>query len=190
MDSTDLFARRARDGDENSLVRLYERLAPALYAWARLRLRHLNSAIEAEDVVQEVWFRTLSAFPRFEDREKSGFRSWIFGIAARVFVELMRKRGRNPARLESQEGGDVPAEVTSITQALKRRETVTAMIDRIDELAPEDRRLFIHRGLEGQSAATVAKLLGIGTEAVHKRWQRLRETLASEAAWRELVDDD
>lgn len=190
MDETDLNADRARGGDETSLVRLYERLAPALHAWARLRLGRAGNEFEADDLVQEVWVRALKAFPGFEIRRSGSFRAWIFTIAANAYVESMRRRGRTPSAMAVAGGTEVPAEVTSITQALKRRETLARLIDRVRGLGAEDRRLFIHRGLEGMTATEVATTLGITAEAAHKRWQRLKDQLAEDPAWRELVDED
>ena len=71
-------ARAAKAGDEQRFAELYERLAPALYTWASLRIRPaMRGSIDPQDVVQEVWCRAWKGFGRFDPQE-TPFRSWVF----------------------------------------------------------------------------------------------------------------
>ena len=59
-DQTHADAQGARDGSEEAFVRLFERISPALEAWARIRVRGvLARHADAADLVQEVWWRAL-----------------------------------------------------------------------------------------------------------------------------------
>lgn len=189
MEDTDFHADRAREGDATGFSTLYGRLAPALYAWARFRLHGpMRAAVDAEDIVQEVWWRALEAFPGFQPRGPGAFRAWIFSIATNVFRELARRRSpsRN-ARVETLPP-DLSAEITSITRNLARNDEATRLIDDLSRLDDDDRRLVLHCGLEGLTARDAAPLLGISAEAVKKRWQRLRVTLADRPAWAALLE--
>ncbi|MCB9833066.1 MAG: sigma-70 family RNA polymerase sigma factor [Planctomycetes bacterium] len=190
MDTTEFQVQDARDGGGESLNRLYERLAPALFAWARLRLRSAPGGYGPEDLMQEVWLRALAAFDRFEARGAGSFRAWMFRIASNVYLEVMRRRGSSGPTPEHESEGlsQVPAEITSITAGLRRSESIDRLVERINSLEQEDRRLFIHRGLEGKTAAETAEILGLGEEAVHKRWQRLRTKLRDDPVFIDLVD--
>lgn len=179
-------ARRAHAGEPGPFEELYARLAPALYAWASLRLpRTLRAFVSPEDIVQEVWCRTTERFATF-DPARGEFRSWLFGFAYRVLREAMRSALRLQ-RASAPDGSrvfrleELPDQITSLTRRVARAEDVRALLLRIDELAlpPEERELLLLRGLEGLPHEEIAAQLGIQPAAARKRWERLRERLAS-----------
>jgi RNA polymerase sigma-70 factor, ECF subfamily len=72
--------------DERAFRALYARHAPALYALALHLLGDRRQ--DAEDVVQEMWIRALSALPGFAWH--SSLRSWLSGILLNCCRELWR----------------------------------------------------------------------------------------------------
>lgn len=193
-EETRLDAAAARDGSEEAFVRLFDRISPALEAWARVRVR--GSAlrhVEPSDVVQEVWWRAHRRIAQF-DENKANFRSWIFGIAINVLRESMRRRSaRGPDELHDRVpiddlGHELRAQWTSITKKARRSEGVNALADFVGSLEEIEQKLFVHCGLEEMSQADTALLVGLSENAVQKRWARLRERLAEQPRWREFVD--
>jgi RNA polymerase sigma factor (sigma-70 family) len=181
---TQSLAREARGGASGKLGDLYSRVLPALYAWARLRIRpEYRRVLSAEDLVQEVWLRAAEAFASF-DAARVSFRPWIFTVAKNVLFEVQRKaykatRERTPegstARHEALK--EVPAEVTSLTQRVERDEGVRIFLDRVAELDDDDRKTLIHCGLEELSLREAAERLDVSRDAIAKRWQRLRDRI-------------
>ncbi len=158
----------------------YAGAAPALYAWARLRVKPaLRKRLDPEDLVQEVCCRAYQGFDRF-DPARGPFRGWLFGIGNRVLQGLLLELGRDP-RAASQRGpgpGDdalaaVPDEATSISRRAARDERLAAFCEWVDGFDPDERGILVHRGLERRSHEEVAALLGLSEEVVKKRWQRL-----------------
>jgi len=171
-------------GDSRSFSELYERLAPALHAWASLRIAPVHrGSLDPDDVVQEVWWRALDAFATYDAR-KGDFRAWIFQIANRVLLNALRSlrvRGLAAAagarpRQESLDE-DLAAQATSISQKAARSECTKQILQEVEKLDPDDRALFAYCALEGMPVSKAACLLGIGLEAAFKRWQRLRGRL-------------
>jgi RNA polymerase sigma factor (sigma-70 family) len=156
---------------------LYEALAPSLYAWARLRTGSM--ALDPDDLLQEVWIRALQSGSGF-DPEKGSFRAWVFGIAKHVYLEALRKR---PARRDlSQVSGSGalslwPDIATSIRSRMARDESVDRLVEHVASIDELDRKVLIHCGLEDMPCSLAAVRLGLGVEAVTKRWQRLRAKL-------------
>jgi RNA polymerase sigma factor (sigma-70 family) len=198
-EDTARLARAARDGAAQGdggepFAVLYERIAPALYTWADIRIRPgMRVWLEPGDLVQEVWCRALRVFPDF-DAERLSFRFWIFRIAKNVLLEALRKagapaaRGQNPGtttRLIAL--SQVPDEVTGISRRLSRQEELVRFRDWVKGLERTDRELLVHHGLEGLSHAQVAERLELETEAVAKRWQRLRSKLEQQVLPREVL---
>jgi RNA polymerase sigma-70 factor (ECF subfamily) len=175
-----------RAGGREGFAALYERMAPPLHAWARLRIRgSLGRFVEPEDLVQEVWWRAMDAFPRF-DGEQTSFRAWLFRIATNVLLEMNRKRRpRSPALPEGRADRmrslppELAVQATSIGRDLRVRESVNELVRLIRELDQDSQRILMHCGLEGLTARETATLVGKSPEAVAKSWQRLRDRLES-----------
>jgi len=182
VDSVDTrsLALRARDGELHGFRDLYERIAPSLYAWAKIRSKpDQGLALEPEDLLQEVWLRAYEHLGDF-DATQASFRSWIFGIAKNVAYETWRRRASAPAQASpSTEAAldEWPSVSTSVRTRMVRDESVVRFMEYLDAFDPVDRMLLVHCGMEDVSSHVAATRLGMGREAVIKRWKRLRERL-------------
>ncbi len=184
------------DGPPRGFEPAFQRVAPALQAWAELRIRpSLRTHFEPQDLVQEVWLRGSAAFAR-HDENRTSFRAWIFRIGKNVLLEAARaeRAGRASAATWSPTTKwnalqEVPQSVTSFTQRLAQDESVRAFVAHVSELDETDRMILIHCGLEEESCASAATKLALGAEAVSKRWQRLRANLRERTWARALLPD-
>ena len=190
-------AKAAKDGQEEQFEKLYERVAPSLFSWARLRIPPaVRPFLDEQDVVQEVWIRAVEIIDRY-DPEKVNFRAWIFRVAKNVLLEAMRKLRADP-RLR-MEGGpstrlfviqNCPDNVTLMSARMRRDERIKIFTGYVEELGSPDREILVHCGLEGLKAQEVADRIDLSREAVIKRWQRLRETLRSNGLLKGIVIDE
>ncbi len=191
---TQRLAREAHAGDSARFTELYERIAPALYAWASIRIRPaMRGALDPEDVVQEVWSRAWKAFPGF-DPETASFRLWVFRIGKNVMLEGFRKiqRGRGEAgpttRLFQMNNVEDPA--SAISQRVARHEGIQKLLGWVEGLEEEERQLFVHCGLEGLSYTEVGERMKLQKDTVAKRWQHLRTRVAQFGVPRDLVAEE
>ncbi len=162
-----------RRGD---FAHLFEREAPAIYAWAARQLSRGERAL-AEDLVQTVWLKALNKFDHFEGPQ-TGFRNWVFAIATRTRRELLRELARGGGRggVSSRGGFDpdhLQAEATSISSRLARDEQLQLFLDRVAELPAPDQELLELRGYEGLPWSEVAEELQASPEALRQRYSRL-----------------
>lgn len=170
----------AASGDSLDVEVLYREHAAALYAWACLRLEaRMRIVATPEDLTQEIWLRATRLWAARDDQSGPP-RAWLFTIAKHVLYEVQRvSRGRDglpvggTTKLLAME--QLPVEVTSLTQRLSRDDALRAFLDRAAALDEEERSLLIHVGLEAMPQADVAVRMGLGYEALAKRWQRLRD---------------
>jgi RNA polymerase sigma factor (sigma-70 family) len=191
---TERLALAAARGEAPPFALLYERIAPALYTWADLRIRpSLRAWVEPGDIVQEVWCRALEHIERF-DQERTSFRYWVFRVAKNVLLEATRKAGKHgpgapapgsTARQRTLDG--VPDSISGVSHRLSRDESLQRFHEWIRELDEADRELLLHHGLEGMTHAQVSVRLQIGEEAATKRWQRLRHKIEQQAIPKELL---
>lgn len=180
----------------DDLGKLYPPLAPALLAWASLRLGPaLRRRVTPEDLAQEVWLRAVEIFESF-DPAATSFRAWLFAVGKRVLLEVQRRalrhRGEHGAdgsstRLLALQ--DVPLEITSLTRRVSRDEQVQRFVARLDELGDRDRMTAIYCGLEAMPIGEAAERLGEAYDTTAKRWQRLRARMRTWAGSLDVVSD-
>ena len=187
---TEALAGQASDDPTAAFQRLYERIAPSLVAWAGMRIpAPLQARLEPEEVAQEVWARAMAKISTF-DPDRSPFRAWIFRIAGLVLLESFRRLGgSSTGTAGASDGGlgQIPGDVTSVCQAAARKENVRTLLDLTATLNDEERRLLLHRGLEGLPHDEVATILGVDPQTAMKRWQRLRTRLGDSVDLTDLL---
>lgn len=195
-EDTDLHASAAREGDAEAFAKLYDRLMPAIFVWAKFRIHGpMKRFVEPEDIVQEVWWRALDGFSRYDRAKGASFRTWVFRIATNVFREAMRRRPE--ARLAaagaewSVRRQSLPPELsdqlTSITTRLVRREEVARLASLLGSLARDEQKLVVRCGLEGMPVADLAAEFEVTPKALQKRWERLRSRVSEDPVCRELL---
>ena len=175
--------------DRSAFTALFQREAPVLYAWAASRLRRNERAL-AEDLVQEVWLRALNLFGSFEGTE-AGFRNWLFGIAQRARLELMRQLARSSGGGGASGVRDpdrIPAEITSISSRLARDEELQIFLDRASRLPADELELLELRGFQELAWDEVARDLGLTSEVARQRYSRLLARLREEGVPRWLEE--
>jgi RNA polymerase sigma-70 factor (ECF subfamily) len=159
----DLLARlRARDPAD--LAELYDRFAPALYAYIYRRVgeRHL-----AEDLTADVFVRALDALQR--DRFAAvSLQAWLYRLAHNRVVDHYRSSQRAPlAPLDEAlpSPDDVP-------EAVHRRRDQAWMHAALQRLTPDQQQIIALRFGEGLSAAAIAAVLGKSEEAIRAMQHR------------------
>ena len=190
---TESLVRSFQGGTEQAFLPLYERLAPALYAWAVLRAPR---GVDPADLLGETWLRAVRSVRDF-DAGRASFRAWLFGIAKKVLLHELRARARRETVAErtgaasrAAHGGleGVPASVTSLSLRFGREESMARFLARVKELTREERELVLYCGLEGSSCREAATRMGLSEEATLKRWQRLRAELRASSWAVELLE--
>lgn len=168
-----------------SFSQRFTEIAPAVHAWACLRIPPgLRVHIEPEDLLQEVWYRGMRFYDRY-DPATTPFRGWIFRIAGSVLLEgfrWLRSRGQVIRDAITDAPGfhiqEVPDEGTTVSRQVARDEELRACAAwLIATLNDEEKLLFLHRGLEGMAYRDIATLMDRSLEEVKGEWRRLRERL-------------
>ncbi len=146
------------------VFRAYER---PVYAYF---LRMASDPVEAEELTQETFYRACIAALRF--RGESSTRTWLFGIARRVFLERLRTRKRvQPvaAIAEPEPAPTDPGDSIALEQAFQA-------------LKIEDREVLMLVDVLGFDPGEAAETLGLapGTLRVrlHRARQRMKERLS------------
>ena len=176
-----------RRGDRAAFNRLYEVLAPPLYA--RILLPRLGDAQAAEDVLADTFRTFIERIDRYQDRGGSVW-SWLVTIAGNRTHDLHRERARSGRLLARFEALLAPlvGEAEAPHDEAPDGELVRAAVARtLERINPRYRRalelrFFEERGREECAALMQVKL---GTFDV----LLLRELRAFRAQWLDLTRD-
>lgn len=165
-----LLALRCQLGERAAFEELVRRWAGSLHGYA---LKLSNDPELAADLTQEVWLRVLQGLGKL--RDVAQFRSWLFGIAHRTFMDRLRSRYARPEQapvdwdaLAAADDGDNDDDEHELLQAL----TIG-----LQNLPLVEREVLVLFYLDDLSLADIAAALRIPAGTVKSRLFRARALL-------------
>jgi RNA polymerase sigma-70 factor (ECF subfamily) len=172
--------KRALARDEAAVRDIIKANNRRLYRLARGILRNDG---EAEDVVQETYFR---AFTRLADfRGESSLSTWLSRIAMNEALGRLR-RERPGVEISSLPQGTLEAQIIQFPlvsapddpeKSMAQREIQHVVEAAIDELPEPFRLVFMTRVVEGMNVEETAEILDLKPETVKTRLHRARTML-------------
>jgi RNA polymerase sigma-70 factor (ECF subfamily) len=141
----------------------------------RQLIRTCGNPDDAEDVLVEALMRAYQNLEQL--REHTAFRAWLAQIGRRVCWHLRRREELLPivhlSALETD--GFQPVDPAPLPDASVDRQRMRELLqEAVDRLAPEYRKVYELRDLQGYSGAEVAEMLGISLAAQKSRLHRAR----------------
>ena len=186
----------AREGSQDAFRTIVERYSPRLYD---VVLRIVRERADAEEVVQEAFFRAWRNLGRFQF--DSALFTWLYRIAVNAAVDLAKKRKRRQqlsldvgeTPLHEGLAGDVPGP----SAAMERDEAVAWVRAAVDALPEPFQSILVLREYGELSYEQLSEVLGVPKGTVESRLFRARlrmrdwllEKLGSEGAMRLLPDE-
>ena len=178
-DSTLDVLERARGGDDAAARILIERALPAVRRWARGRLpRYTRSDADTEDVVQDVFLRTLKGIARFQHRTVGGLQAYLRQAVVNRIRDLIRGSARRGMRAAVDD--DLRDWHPSPLEAAIMREKLDRFLEALRKLRPADRQVIVWRIELGYTAEEIAAKLGKSTPAAGMTITRAMARLAKE----------
>jgi RNA polymerase sigma-70 factor (ECF subfamily) len=179
-------AEEARKGNQQAFRVLVERHSRALF---RLAYRMTGNEHDAEDLVQETFFRAFKQISRYDGR--AAFSTWVYRICANCGFDLLRsKKNRKEDQMpETQDGFhwlDRVAAPDPTPDRLTESGQIAGMLEpALQKLSDVERTAFVLRHYEGCGIDHIACILGIRENAakqtVFRAVQKLRREL--QPAW-------
>jgi len=164
--------RRCQTGDEEAFAALFHQYKNLVYKTAYLML---DSADEAEDVLQEVFLQVHRSLSTFEP-SKGAFTTWLHRVT--VNHCLSRQRKRYPLLLGL--GGKAPRDSERTASSQARLEDEETVRQALDQLSDKLRTVLILRYYSGLSYAEMAQVLSIPIGTVKSRLDLALSTLRKE----------
>jgi RNA polymerase sigma-70 factor (ECF subfamily) len=163
---------RCQTGDVEAFAALFHQYKNLVYKTAYLML---NSADEAEDVLQEVFLQVHRSLSTFEP-SKGAFTTWLYRVTVNQCLSRQRKRHLHIISLEKV----APLSLTehrSFQDQLEDEEAVRQVLSRMSEKL---RTVVILRHYLELSYAEIAQILNIPVGTVKSRLDLALKTLRQE----------
>ena len=144
--------------------------------FVRNALRGLGAGgAEVADLTQEVFLVAHRRRAVFQP-ERSSFRSWLYGIARRVFWTHCRTLRRRPVATELEPDGVLDPHPSPEAHVLEG-EALERIGRALDALDPTNRVVFVRSALYDEPIRGVAADLGLTERAAYSRVHRVRSAL-------------
>ena len=154
---------------------LYEeagrQFAPAI---ARLARVHEADADRARDLEQEIHCALWQSLARFDGR--CALKTWVYRVAQNTATDHVRKHARAPRHVDLDEA--VSTTIANEEAELGEAHALARVRVLIRDLPPVDAQTIL-LWLEGETAASIAEIVGSNAGAVATRTHRIRERLAA-----------
>jgi RNA polymerase sigma-70 factor (ECF subfamily) len=164
----ELMARVVAD-DSAAFERLYDRYAPVVLG---LVVRIVQDQAEGEEVLQETFWRVWTQANTF-DPAKGLFKGWLFSIARRQALDLLRRRSVRPqaARDEAEERRfeQAPSPEAGVPEAAEGAIAAEQLHDALGRLSAEQYRVLDLAYFKGLTRQEIARLTGLPLGTVHTR---------------------
>jgi RNA polymerase sigma-70 factor (ECF subfamily) len=193
----------AKGGDSQALGSLLEEYRAYLRMLAHLQIgRRLQSKVDADDLLQELFLRAHQAIARFRGTTREEFLSWLRGILAHVLADQIRRyhgtEQRDP-KLEraleleferSSQGFARALEAPSSTpsQRVVRHERAARLAEALERLAPAAREVLVLRHFQDLSFPEIARRMNRTLDGVKNLWIRALARLRREVAFLDEPD--
>lgn len=187
--------RLARAGDRHAFEELFDRALPRVRTMATFGMgRRMQSRIEIDDAVQEIFAEALRLLPTFDLTKTGSFFGWLREVARHKLLSLADRelgRAKRDPRRESYIPDNStalsllpPATMTSPTGAVMRNEQLDLLHRAMLHLSDEHRNIILYRCIEGRTTAEAAAALGKTENAaavmLFRALAKLREAFADE----------
>ncbi len=171
MEASDLdLARRAKNGDGAAFRHLLERHYDMIF---RLGRRLLGSAVEAEDVAQDICLSLADRIASFKG--DSRFSTWLYRVVVNACRDQRRKQASR-ARIQADYMAFAADDAADWADDVARQDWLKTALARLDEALRETAFLVVGEDL---SHAEAAEILGIAETTVSWRMHEVRKRLKS-----------
>jgi len=151
---------------ETLLIRHRERLLLFLLGFVR-------NVEDAEELLMDAFARLAVDKPRFENRHDGSFKSWLYTIARRNALMLIRKRKYETVPMDE----NIPAEDDVPEVVLLKEERNRKLYQAMSALKPEYRRVLYLLYIEGLSHDEIARIMGMRKQQIYHLVNRGKESL-------------
>ncbi|MBR4399419.1 MAG: sigma-70 family RNA polymerase sigma factor [Aeriscardovia sp.] len=179
------------DSEENSKKTFEEQALPTVDMLYRQAMKYTNNPFDAEDLVQDTFEKGFKAFNSF--KPGTNLEAWLSTILKNTYFNQYHKAQRRPKKLDAFTGDysdskllqaerSNPGSTKSSEQTYMDSLVSSDILEALNRLPEERRKIFIEAAVDGKSYKQVAEENNIKIGTVMSRLNRARNQLKKELA--------
>lgn len=174
--------------DTELATRFEEEALPLLDQLYGGALRMTRNPADAEDLVQETYLKAFNAFHSF--KPGTNLKAWLYRIMTNTYINVYRKRQRQPIQSPTEEISDYQLYTTSSHDSTGLESAEVAALknmpdgkiaDAMNQLSEDYRMVVYYADVEDLAYKDIAEIMGtpIGTvmSRLHRGRKQLRQLL-------------
>ena len=163
--------RRAKKGDQEALVSLYERYRPSVFSYIYYRVSDQESA---EDLTADVFLRMLTKLDTYVHKTRPVL-AWLYTIARNLVIDHYRNNGKVHA--VSLDEAVIASEHGHPGKVVQERLDQECLKRALEQLTEEQRQVILLKFIDGRENSEVAEILGKNERAIRSLQHRALVTL-------------
>jgi RNA polymerase sigma-70 factor, ECF subfamily len=178
----------AKLGDNTAFEELYLQNKEKIF---HLTFRYTRSRQDAEDLLQETFFRAFFSIRRFDARGGAAFSTWLFRIGINCSINFVKKHKRQMSYRENREplpGDTMDCEGSNPEETAAFNELVAELEAGLNSLSARQRMIFVLKHHEGLKAREIAQLMKCSEGSVKKQLNRAMAKLVKKLAVHTLTE--
>lgn len=153
---------RVKDGEVSLLSELFHRHQRPLFNYL---YRLSGSSVQAEDLVQDVFFRILRYRETY--RSQTTFTAWMYQVARNAYIDGTRRRSREAAW--DEETLDPASEEQGADEKIAGEQQADLVRRALQELPADKREVLILSRYQNLKYEEIAEMLGCEPNTVKQR---------------------
>ena len=171
---------RALSGSDSGLGELLESFRASMLAFAGRRIDgQLRRRISSSDVVQETMLTAREKFTSFRGTHPIEFQQWLHRLLFSTLVDGIRRHRTAEKRRTDREDeasvGTIIGSAPSPSRVASDNEQAARLLQALQQLPEEDRRIVQLRYLDNWSFEQIATELGVSVATAWRRFQEATE---------------
>jgi RNA polymerase sigma-70 factor (ECF subfamily) len=171
---------RAASGSDSGLGELLESFRASMLAFAGRRIDgQLRRRISSSDVVQDTMLTAREKFTSFRGTHPLEFQQWLHRLLYSTLVDGVRRHRTAEKRRTDREDeasvGTIVGSAASPSRVASDNEQAARLLQALQQLPEEDRRIVQLRYLENWSFEQIATTLGVSVATAWRRFQQATE---------------
>lgn len=154
--------------EESDFAKLYDRYVDGLFAFIQYKM---GDVAAAEDVVSITFEKALKNFDKFEWRNATSFKSWLYRIAHNEMNSWWRKENwLTPL-------WDIFFSPHNVEETLQQYDIQQVLVQAVKQLSSKDKELIYLRYYEELSNAEISEVMGMSKSNVAASLSRVHKRL-------------
>lgn len=149
-----------------------------------LAFQYVRNHQDAEDLLQEIFFRAFGSLSGFDPGRGAAFSTWLYRIGINVSINFLRKKKLELKHRQAEENCMSQQDDcrSDPERQLLSREILESVERCLDELSPRQRMIFILKHFQGLKVREISQVMKCSEGSVKKQLFRAVKRLQGKLA--------